>query len=919
MLTHDKDILERHLESASQITGLGESATIAGELESLCRAAGNAMDHASRDEAAGRIAAMDPAALKGVLRIITARFHLYNKAEQLTIAQINRDREFAATAEHPRAESLAAAMHKLAGEGWTGERVRNLIERLDVQPTLTAHPTEARRRSILEKQLEIARCVVRLRREELLPTERARTECRLSELVQLLLVTDDVRSKRLNVPDEVRNGLYFLGTSVWDTVPKLYRELVEASASLGDESQALVLPELPALIRYRSWIGGDRDGNPSVTHEVTRQTLSTLREEATRLWDRELESLRHDLSVSTRRADVGTELPEAIAAEGGRWIENEDELAHRKFEPVRVRLMQMQGRLAKDPDYSGAHLLQDLQLIARALRHAGLTESAEEGPLAVAIVRARVFGLHLATLDVRQHSRVHESSVAELLKVAGVEADYSGLDEAARVAVLRRELAHPRPLRPIGVALGDMTTETLATMEVVREACQRDFTSVRSYVISMTDGLSDIFEVLLLMKEAGLYRWVSDADGVSTIQSDVHVVPLLETVEDLQRGPALLGEMLDDPIYRGHMESVSQREAQADSRTEHHARPMQEVMLGYSDSNKDGGFLMANLALQRAQRAIANAVAQRDVDLRFFHGRGGTVGRGGGRAGKAILASPPAARTGRMRFTEQGEVISFRYALPEIARRHLEQILHASILATAHDTPTEPDPVLEEILGRVAARSMEAYRGLIEAPGFWEWFVGVSPIGPIAGLPIASRPVSRARGGQMTFEGLRAIPWQFSWIQMRVLAPSWFGLGTAVSELSEAELDVLKKAACERTALATVIENASQELARARLPIAKRYADTGSPQSPIWDTIAQEYERSVRGVLRVSGRKDLLEHAPAIAKSIELRNPWCDVLNLIQIELLKRARDGGEQAEEQLRGLLHASVNGVAAAMQSTG
>jgi len=915
MLKHDLELLEGALADAAASSSMGASAELAGRLESLCRQAGDAVESPQRNEAADIIASLGEDDLTGVLRMVTARFHLYNKAEQLAIAQINRDREAEATEAAPRAESVHGAMRVLADEGWTGERTRELIARLDIQPTLTAHPTEARRRTILEKQLEIAHCVVRLRREQLLPTERARTEQRLRELVELLLVTDDVRAKRLDVPDEVRNGLYFLSTSVWNTVPKLFRELVEAATSVFGAEEAPRLTELPGLLRYRSWIGGDRDGNPSVTHAVTRETLRTLRDAAVELWLRELERLRHDLSVSTRRADLGQELADAIAAEGGRWIDDADELSHRRFEPVRVRLMQMRARLVKDDQYSGPELLADLELIARALRHAGLHESADRGPLADAVVRARVFGLHLATLDIRQHSRVHEQAVSELLRAASVETDYSGLDEAAKIELLRRELGQPRPLRPIGSTLSDETCEVLDTLRVVREALERDFTVVRSYVISMTAGLSDIYEVMLLMKEAGLYRLMGDGSGCLRVESDLHVVPLLETVEDLEVGPGLLDAMLSDGVYRRHMESVSSRESPPDAPA---PRPMQEVMLGYSDSNKDGGFLMANLALQNAQRAIAAVVAGHNVELRYFHGRGGTVGRGGGRAGRAILASPSGARTGRIRFTEQGEVISFRYALPDIARRHLEQILHASLLATAHDAPGQPDPALEALLDRVAVRAMEAYRGLIHHEHFWEWFTGVSPIGPIAGLPIASRPVSRAKGGVMTFDGLRAIPWQFSWIQMRVLAPSWYGLGTAFGELSEDEIALLSTAASERTALATVLDNACQELARARPPIAKRYA-AASGHAVIWDMLEREQQASKECVLRLTGRTGLLDHAPAIAKSIERRNPWCDILNLIQIELLKRARTGGEAEEERLRPLLHASVNGVAAAMQSTG
>ncbi len=909
MLEPDQKLLEQVLSEAAARVGLARADEIASRVEGVCRRAGDRIDDPAWEEAASVVAGLDLDEIAGVLRLTTARFHLYNNAEQLTIAQINRDRERVATADKPRPESIDAAMRSLASSGWTPERLtQEVIRRIDVQPTLTAHPTESRRRSIMDKQLQIARSLVRLRREDLLPSERSELEARVSRLVSLLLVTDEVRAKRLEVPDEVRNGLYFLTNSIWEAVPRLMRDLAAAARSVyGEEGERIAMAELPALIRYRSWIGGDRDGNPKVTHEVTRRTLAMHRQAAADLWNTELEKLERLLSISERRVAVLPELLEAIVRDGEDLIGNLDELEHRRREPLRIRLMQMRGRIARDPSYSTADLLADLQLLRRALHHAGLGHVADEGPLADAIVRARVFGLHLATLDIRQHSKVHEAALAELLKLAGVTEDYSALEEAEKVDLLRRELAQPRPLRPHGSPVSEQTGELLSVLRTDREAIERDPVVVRTYIISMTHDISDMLELILLMKEEGLVR---PASGDQPPMSMLRLVPLFETIDDLERAPGLMRELLQDPLYRQFLDAMP-------TRTE---LPLQEVMLGYSDSNKDGGFLMANTALLLAQRDVAEAVRECGVDLRFFHGRGGTIGRGGGRAGRAILAAPAAARTGRIRFTEQGEVISFRYALPEIARRHLEQILHASMLGTASrddDPPMNAD--LERVLREASRHSMQAYRSLIDDARFWPWLMAASPVPHIGALPIASRPISRAKGGELTFDSLRAIPWVFSFNQMRMLVPGWYGVGTALASLSPEDLDTFKQACRERESISAVMDNAAQELARARMPIARRYALRAPEGQAVFEAVRSEHERAASMIRSVTGRDSVLSHSPAIARSIAHRNPWTDVLNLCQIELLRRHAEASEEDREALKPLLFASINAIAAAMQSTG
>lgn len=923
----NEQLLDRLLERAAASCGIADAALAARRLHDLCSRAGDAIDAPARDDAARSIAAMPPRELGDVLRMVTTRFYLLNQNEQVSIIRVNRERAAKATPESPRPESLPEAFAKLHSLGLDAAGVRALVQRLDVQPTLTAHPTESKRRSVLDNLVRIAEQLIRANDDRLAPRERRACEQRVEGLTQLLLATDDVRMKRLEVIDEVKNGLFFLKSSVWSVVPRLLRETVDAANDTFGPN-TLDLTELPALVRYRTWIGGDRDGNPKVTHDVTSGTLHILRAAAVELWEKELLALQQELTLSTRRVAVPASFIELVRLEGDRYIEDTSSLEQRQHEPVRVRLMQMRGRLKRDPSYHGASLVKDLLTIRDAVESAGLHDVARRGRLADAIARARVFGTHLATLDIRQHSRVHETVVAELLALAGVSPNYGSLAENERVAILRAELSQTRPLRPIDAPLSPAASELMQTLRAVRQSVSLDRRSVRSFIISMTHGLSDILEVLLLMKEAGLSRTVRDHNSIR-LESDLHVVPLLETIDDLERGESLVAAMLDEPLYRSHLDSLVPSDIPPGSPNR---APVQEIMLGYSDSNKDGGFLMANLALERAQRRVANAVRSRGILLRFFHGRGGTIGRGGGRAGRAILGSPGPARTGRIRFTEQGEVISFRYAMGAIAERHLEQIVHAALIASSDQQEAERPPQLASLFERLSRDSMAAYRGLIDDPAFWQWFVNAGPIGPIAGLPIASRPVMRAEGSgigaagstQSGFDQLRAIPWVFTWVQMRCLAPSWYGLGTALRGSSEAELDLL--AAEYRTSawFRAVIDNATLELLRARLAIVKRYAtgssgDAAKTGDRFFAMLAAEHASAVKAVLRISGRSSLEEESPIIARSIRERNAWTDILNLIQIELLARRRHAPESDRAVIEQLLFQSVSAVAAAMQSTG
>lgn len=857
--------------------------------------------------------------LVGVLRGYTAYFHLANNAEQLEIARINRQREREATAEEPRAESVAQGIEQLREAGWSARDVKQLLSRLLIEPTLTAHPTEARRETLLDIQARIAEDLGEMGRADLTPTERDELCDAVRREVELIMLSDEIRAERRTVADEVDFGLYFLSTTVWDALPRIHRDLERALAERYEDP-----PEVPSVLRYVSWIGGDRDGNPNVTPAVTRQTFDKQRRVAIDKYLGAVDELRDVLSVSDKQTELPDRLYDSVEEDAAQVdLDKEDQRTLQRDypnEPVRQKLTYMlaklraarqEGALASESSgaglrYTAADFRDDLELLDQTLRQADLGDLAD-GQLADLRVQAKAFGFHLASLDFRQHSAVHGKAVAELLAAAGVADDYEGLDEQARLELLNRELANARPLQPrSGAQLSDDTRDLLEVFDIARLAWQDDPASVHSWVISMTHELSDVLEVLLLAKEAGLWCRGDDGRGYAPIE----VAPLLETIDDLSGAEDFMQRLFENDAYAAQLAGRG---------------GFQEVMLGYSDSSKDGGFWMANWSLHKAQRALGRLCRERDVELCLFHGRGGTVGRGGGHTTKAIIGLPAESFTGQIRFTEQGEVISFRYALDAIAHRHLEQVVHAMTKAAerahAHDGRPGDAEQRDLAMEAVAKRSMAEYRELIDDPEFWPWYQTITPIEHISRLPIASRPVSRAGQGGATFENLRAIPWNFAWTQTRYNAPGWYGVGTGLRDaLDEGECDIeqLQRWYQEWTFFQGLIDNAQLEMARARLEISRLYAAKLAGDG-FHERLVEEFQRTEKLLLQVTQNDELLAHNPTIRKLIEVRNPYTDVLNAIQIELLQRWRDADEAECDRLSHALLLSLNGVAAAMQNTG
>jgi phosphoenolpyruvate carboxylase len=916
------------------------------ELRVLCKRADREDDPALRDEAAHRIADFDEETIVRLLHVYTTFFHLVNQAEQQEIIRINRDRARRSGPPDwpmgagsgdgradgkPRAESIDAAVASLKEQGYSLDEVVSLFEQLDIQPTLTAHPTEARRRTVLRKQKRIANLLSTLRQADATPAERADTLDDLYAQITLLLGTDEIRADRPTVREEVEQGHYFLQGPIWDTIASIHRDVQHALRRHYDTTA-----EIPAFLQYRSWIGSDRDGNPNVTADVTRWTFAKQRRDTIGHYLEELEQLRDDLSLSQRQVTPSEALLESIEQDAQDVVLSDESLHQYRHEPYRLKLCYMEARLdglldridethveEMAADYTADDLLADLDLLADSLNQHGFREAGRSGRLHRLRSLVKTFGFHLAALDVRQHSGVHEETVGALLRAAGVEEDYAGLSEDEKLEMLEAELTNPRPLVADHDTLPETAAELMEVFDVMRAIRAVDPDAVGSYIVSMTHSVSDLLEPMLLAKEAGL----GDVrDG--TFQCPIDMVPLFETIDDLDAADDRMETLFNHPVYAAQLEGRD---------------GFQEIMLGYSDSNKDGGYWMANWALHKAINDLGIVCDEHDVDLRLFHGRGGTVGRGGGRTSRAIRALPPVVHNGRIRMTEQGEIISFRYALPDIARRHVEQLVNATLTSTAEaqqqDTyekmladKVSTDSDVADLMDRFAAYAMEAYRDLIgegTGPG-WRWYTQVTPIEHVSRLPIASRPVSRASGDEgVDFESLRAIPWNFSWTQTRYIVPGWFGTGHAFARLLEEEpdaLDTFRTLYQKWPFFRGILNSAQREMARARLPIAEQYDALNASGPSFHDTIQTDYEQAEEAILRITGQEALFDNSPVLKKSIRLRNPYTDVLNLLQVELMKRYRQTGDGATHDARSqqdtlgeALLLSLNGIAAAMQSTG
>lgn len=793
---------------------------------------------------------------------------------------------------------VAEAVTRLENGGVSRGAVLAMLDDALIVPVLTAHPTEVRRKSMIDHRNRIAE-LMRMRDAGLSETpDGDAVEDSIVRQIALLWQTRPLRRERLFVADEVENALSYLRGTFLPLLPGLYNGWEE---TLGGRPAS--------FFRLGSWIGGDRDGNPYVTAETLELSLRRSAETVLISYLDALHALGAELSISSELADIDPAVLALAEASG-------DDAPSRRDEPYRRAIAGIYARLAAthenltgsppprpssldaDPYETPEAFKTDLRTIARALSDSGGETLASSGALGRLIRSVRTFGFHLATLDMRQNSAVHERTVGELLSVAGVEADYAALDEDARIALLRRELASPRSLAVPQADYTDETRSELAIMHAAASAHARYGSGcITNYIVSMTETASDLLEVHILLKEAGLYR------AGNPPEAPIMAVPLFETIGDLERAPDIMRSYFALPEISALVS----------------ARGHQEVMIGYSDSNKDGGYLASGWVLSRASEALAPVFQEAGAAMQLFHGRGGSVGRGGGSAFEAIRGQPAGTVNGRIRITEQGEVIAAKYGTHDAARANIDSMVSATILATLEpETLGSKDRIrFSAAMDELSASAFQAYRALVyESEGFTQFFRQMTPISEIAALKIGSRPASRKTSGAI--EDLRAIPWVFSWSQARVMLPGWYGVGHALAAFEDKGL--LREMAATWPFLKMTLGNMEMVLAKSDMGIAEQYAGLAEDRSladRLFGDIRDSWELTHDTVLEVTEQPRLLENTPKLDTSIRLRLPYIEPLNLLQIELLKRHRAG--EGDARIAEGIQLSINAIATALRNSG
>lgn len=862
-----------------------------------------------------QIRSLEPGVRHQVIRAFAIYFQLVNIAEQNHRIRRKRDYERMA-GEHFQPGSIEAIVAELKERQIPKAEVEDIIRTISLELVMTAHPTEASRKAVLDIHHRIANDMMKLDDPTLTYREREDLREKLLNEVLILWQTDELRRRKPTVIDEVRNGLYYFDETLFEVLPEVYDELERCLGKYYPGHDW----DIPTFLRFGSWIGGDRDGNPSVTHDVTWETLVMHRSLAFKKYSESLRELKHILSFSTNIVEVSNELLESIQQDRINIELNSSDPWRNETEPYRIKVTYMLQKLLNtanekitDPTKqynSPEEFIEELQIIDRSLRGHFADYVADQN-LKKMVRQVKLFGFHVATLDVRQHSKEHEMAMTEVLSKMGIVDDYSALEERKKVELLHELLKDPRPLTSPYFKYTESTQECLDLFRTIYRA-QQEFGErcIQSYLISMTQGTSDMLEVAVLAKEVGLYRRDIDGTMTCTLQS----VPLFETIDDLHAAPEIVTELFSLP---GYLESVKARDN------------LHEIMLGYSDSNKDGGAVAANWELRVALKKITAAAKSFDVKLKFFHGRGGALGRGGMPLNRSILAQPPETIGGGIKITEQGEVLSSRYSMQGIAYRSLEQATSALIqgaLMNKHPQVNEKEAEWETILLGISEQAQKKYQDLIfREPDFLSFFKETTPLPEIGELNIGSRPSKRKNSDR--FEDLRAIPWVFSWTQSRYLLPAWYASGTGLKSYvgdDLAKLEQLKEMYENWSFFRSMIDNLQMALAKADLHIAKEYAGMVKDrevEQRIFTYIDQEYDLTSELILKITGQQEILDNVPVIQESIRLRNPYVDPLSYLQVQLLSELRDLREKDQdgpELLREVL-LTINGIAAGLRNTG
>jgi phosphoenolpyruvate carboxylase len=873
------------------------------EIEERIRAAakerrgGNAQ---AAKQLAAEVEALDVNAARVISSAFATYFDLVNLAEENERVQSLREREVKLYPK-PLDESVAQAIDSLKKEGVTSEQMQSLLNQLTIELVLTAHPTEARRRTIVSKLQRLARLLDRLSSPKLSPLTQKKIRDSIRAEIVALWLTDRHRTAQLAVTDEVRTGLYFVESVFWDALPALYEDL--------EDALAIHYPTVSApstWLRLASWMGGDRDGNPNVTHRVTAETLRLHRGLAVEKHRASLQNLARHLSMSDHRLPPLAELvqwiqarqplPAHVAYIQERYVaESErlvlsllaDDLAEASRDDMTARLLEREEHHAR---VMIDGLLKPIELIASHLPSSLARDEIERVQR-----QLRIFGLQAMHLDLREESGRLNAALDEVLRALNLADDFSSMPADERLALLTRLLADAPPTLSSHPGVTPAASETWSLFQLitrVREVYGKDL--LGPFIISMCQSACDVLTVLLLA------RWTGSDKGLQ-------IAPLFETIEDLQSAAAILDSLYSLPLYREHLATCNNE---------------QMVMIGYSDSNKDGGYVTANWSLYQAQEQITKVAREHGIAQTIFHGRGGTIARGGGPANRAIRAQPPGSINGRFRLTEQGEIIAARYSNLELAHRHLEQLVHAVLTASSPVQANEISVAWRSAIDGMSATGFKMYRQLVyETPGFIDFWQAATPLDEIKRLHIGSRPA--ARGKSSAVNKIRAIPWVFSWMQSRFNLPGWFGFGSSLLAINNQSL--LREMYQGWLLFKTMIDNTEMSLIKADMDIAALYVELVPDQEIgkyFFHRILDEYKRTRDAVLSISGHANLLDAEPITQRAVQVRNPYVDPLNYVQVEMLRRLRalsnPDGEEAES-IREVITITINGIAAGLRNTG
>ncbi|MDA2919604.1 phosphoenolpyruvate carboxylase [Desulfobacterota bacterium AH_259_B03_O07] len=864
-----------------------------------------------KEELVSIIRSLDHKEIYNVTRAFTMYFKLVNIAEQNHRIRRRRVYKYISDIKDSKEGSLESLFNQLKKEKVTFNKFKELLERMSIEIVLTAHPTEVNRHIVLEKYRHISNLLQELDNPILNSDERENIEKEIRAEITSLWQTEEVPPYLISPLDEARNLHYYFKETIFDAITKIYDELENRIK----EHYEISAVRIPSFIRFGSWVGGDRDGNPYVTHKVTYEVLRIQKKLALEKYIEGIEQIKRQLSSSAKIVTVNPDLIESIEKDKNLIpqeldIKNPLEFYRVKLEYIHDKLINnLAANDNKDDSYGYSYpskneLLDDLRLIDSSLReNKGLRLA--DSRLKKLIRQVDLFGFHLAKLDIRQHSSVHSEAITEITERIRL-INYRGMSEVERLSWLTKEINNPRPLIPEWLKLSEETTEIMETLKCVRHCLEEiSLEAIDTYIVSMTHSASNVLEVLLLAKEMGLYY----TDGDRTV-SKLNVVPLFETIDDFKRSPEIMRELYSNQVYQRHLDTRGN---------------ISEIMIGYSDSGKDGGLLSASWESYKAQRSLKRVADEFGLQHRLFHGRGGTVSRGGGPTNQAILARPAGTVDGIIKITEQGEVIYSNYSLPEIAEDNLELVTSAVILTSLKEEEVKPE--WEEVMEEIAENARRIWRALIyEDPDFHTYFRQATPISIIEQMGIGSRPAKRKKSDRI--EDLRAIPWVFSWTQNRHLITGLYSVGSAfngfIKKNPDNNLKILQDMYNDWSFFKSHIDNIQMTLAKADMWIALEYSFLVKPREigkRLFGQIRNEHNLTEEVILKITSQEKILDFNPFFQKSIELRDPYIDSLSYIQVGLLRRLSKGDFEAGEgsNLIDNLKLSVNGIAAGMKNTG